>query len=251
MKRIVQFFVVYTLLILQSTSLLADRHGFVNTVVIDPGHGGNHPGTVGRKSKEKDIVLAISLKLGAYIEKNLPDVKVIYTRTTDVNPPLHRRAQIANENNADLFISIHLNGATNTSAIGTETFVMGTHVSQANLEVARRENQAILYEEDYQEMYGGFDPNSPEATIIFSLYQEAYIEQSLIMADLVQTEFRERARRVDRGVKQAGFVVLYRAAIPGVLVEAGFLTNPREEEYLMSAEGQDQIASAIFRAFRQ
>lgn len=223
----------------------------MNTVVIDPGHGGREPGAVGRRSKEKDIALAIALKLGDYIRNNIDDVEVIFTRETDIFVPLHERARIANEQNADLFISIHCNSATSRTAIGTETFVMGLHRSQANLEVARRENKSILYEEDYLETYDGFDPNSPEASIIFTLYQNAYLEQSLQMASMVQTEFRERARRVDRGVKQAGFLVLYNVTMPGVLIEAGFLSNPFEEEYLMSETGQSHIASAIFRAFRQ
>ncbi len=222
----------------------------VRAVVIDPGHGGREPGAVGRRSMEKDIALAIGLKLGQYIRENIPDVEVIFTRDSDVFVPLHERAQIANDNNADLFISIHCNSTVNSLAQGTETFVMGLHRSQANLEVARRENKSILYEDDYLETYDGFDPNSPEANIIFALYQNAYLDQSLQMASLVQQQFRERARRIDRGVKQAGFLVLYQIAMPGILIETGFLSNPAEEQYLMSESGQAYIASAIFRAFR-
>ncbi len=222
----------------------------VRTVVIDPGHGGREPGAVGRRSMEKDIALAIGLKLGQYIRENIPDVEVIFTRDSDVFVPLHERAQIANDNNADLFISIHCNSTVNSLAQGTETFVMGLHRSQANLEVARRENKSILYEDDYLETYDGFDPNSPEANIIFALYQNAYLDQSLQMASLVQQQFRDRARRIDRGVKQAGFLVLYQIAMPGILIETGFLSNPAEEQYLMSESGQAYIASAIFRAFR-
>ncbi len=225
--------------------------GKVRTVVIDPGHGGRDPGAVGKNSMEKDIALAIGLKLGEYIKENLPDVNVIYTRTEDKFVELHRRAEIANKNNADLFISIHCNSSPRPISYGTETFVMGLHRSQANLEVAKRENAAILYEEDYEETYDGFDPHSPEANIIFSLYQNAYLENSLEMASLIQQQFRERARRADRGVKQAGFLVLYQVTMPGVLVEAGFLSNPNEEKYLMSESGQAHIASAIFRAFRE
>lgn len=222
----------------------------VRTVVIDPGHGGREPGAVGRRSKEKDIALAIGLKLGEYIRENIHDVEVVFTRDSDVFVPLHERAQIANDSNADLFISIHCNSSTNSLAQGTETFVMGLHRSQANLEVARRENKSILYEDDYLETYDGFDPNSPEANIIFALYQNAYLDQSLQMASLVQQQFRHRARRIDRGVKQAGFLVLYQIAMPGILVETGFLSNPAEEQYLRSESGQSYIASAIFRAFR-
>ncbi len=219
--------------------------------MIDPGHGGRDPGALGRNSMEKDIVLAIGLKLGQYIEENLPEVNVIYTRKTDEFVKLYRRAQIANENNADLFISLHCNSSRVKSTYGTETYVMGLHRSQANLEVAKRENAAILYEDDYEETYDGFDPYSPEANIIFTLYQNAYLENSLDMASLVQQQFSERANRVDRGVKQAGFLVLYQITMPGILVEAGFLSNPAEEKFLMSETGQAYIASAIFRAFRE
>jgi N-acetylmuramoyl-L-alanine amidase len=249
-KRFFIFFGILTVLSLWIQPVQADRRGFINTVVIDPGHGGRDPGAVGRRVKEKDIALEISLKLGEYINEHLPDVKVIYTRKTDEFVELHRRAAIANENNADLFISIHCNSTRNSAAFGTETFVMGLHRSQANLEVAKKENAAILFEDDYLETYDGFDPNSPEANIIFTLYQNAYLDQSLNMASLVQDQFRERARRHDRGVKQAGFLVLYQITMPGILVEAGFLSNPREEEYLASETGQAHIASAIFRAFR-
>lgn len=238
------------LLALLPAGAFADRLGYVRTVVIDPGHGGREPGAVGRKVKEKDLTLAISLKLGEYLKENFPDVKVIFTRDTDVHVELRDRTRIANENQADLFISIHCNSATNRSAYGTETFVMGPHRNQANLEVAKLENASILYEDNYLETYDGYDPNSPESNIIFTLFQNAYLNQSLSIASLVQDQFRERARRVDRGVKQAGFLVLYRATMPAILVEAGFISNAREEEYLASEEGQNHIASAIYRAFR-
>jgi N-acetylmuramoyl-L-alanine amidase len=249
-KRLLVIFVIGTLFFSQPCEAQNNSRGFVNKVVIDPGHGGRAPGAVGRRSKEKDITLAISLKLGNYIRENMEDVEVIFTRETDIDVPLHERARIANDNNADLFISIHCNSVGSRTAIGTETFVMGLHRNQANLEVARRENKAILYEDDYLETYDGFDPNSPEASIIFTLYQNAHLEQSLQIASLIQQQFRDRARRVDRGVKQAGFLVLYNLTMPGILVEAGFLSNPREEEYLMSETGQSHIASAIFRALR-
>lgn len=250
MKRFCIFFGILSLLLLIPRAIYADRYGFVNTVVIDPGHGGSAPGAVGKRSKEKDIVLDISLKLGEYIKQHLPDVKVIYTRTTDEFVEFYRRAEIANENHADLFISVHANAVKSSSAIGTETFVMGLHRSEASLEVARKENADILLEEDYEERYVGFDPRSPEASIIFTLFQNAHLDQSLRMASLVQQEFRERARRIDRGVKQAGFFVLYKVTMPSILVETGFISNPREEEYLMSERGQAEIASSIFRAFR-
>ncbi|MFO7978056.1 MAG: N-acetylmuramoyl-L-alanine amidase [Bacteroidales bacterium] len=251
MKRFFIFFVMLSLTALALKAQPADGRGFVRTVVIDPGHGGKAPGAVGRKSREKDITLAISLQLGQLINEHLPDVKVIYTRTTDKFVEFHERTAIANRNHADLFISIHCNAAANRMAYGTETFVMGLHVGKANLEVAKKENADILLEDNYQEKYDGYDPNSPEANIIFTLYQNAHLEHSLQIASLVQQQFRDRAMRHDRGIKQAGFLVLYQATMPSILVEAGFLSNPKEEEYLMSKQGQSHIASAIFRAFRE
>ncbi|MEA2107541.1 MAG: N-acetylmuramoyl-L-alanine amidase [Bacteroidota bacterium] len=219
-------------------------------MVIDPGHGGRDPGASGRIAKEKDLVLAIALKLGTYIEENLPDVEVIYTRTKDVFVPLDERAEIANKNKADLFISLHLNGNKNTRIYGTETYAMGLHKTDGNLEVAKKENAAILYEEDYSTKYEGFDPHSSESYIIFTFLQNTFLEQSLNYASFVENEFETRALRKSRGVKQAGFLVLWKTTMPSVLIEAGFLTNPQEEKYLMSKEGQEYIASAIYRAFK-
>ncbi len=250
MKRLVAFFGILILFACYTAHPLDASGSAVNTVVIDAGHGGRDYGAIGRRVNEKDIALAISLKLGEYIREHLPEVEIIFTREEDVFVPLHERAQIANDNKADLFISIHCNSASSRRAQGTETFVMGLHRSEANLEVARRENKSILYEDDYLETYDGFDPHSPEANIIFSLYQNAYLYQSLKMASFVQDQFRDRARRSDRGVKQAGFLVLYEIAMPGILIETGFLSNPAEEQYLMSSSGQAYLASAIFRAFR-
>ena len=219
-------------------------------VVIDPGHGGKDPGAVGLRTKEKDVVLPISLKLGGYINEYLPDVEVIYTRTTDEFVELHRRAEIANRNNADLFISIHANANSNRNIKGTDTFVLGLHRTKENLDVAMKENAAILFEEDYDEQYQGFDPNSPESYIIFSLMQNSFLGQSLNFASYVQGQFRERAGRIDRGIRQAGFIVLYQTTMPSVLIEVGFVSNEEEERFLMSDQGQSYIASAIFRAFR-
>jgi len=222
----------------------------IRTVIIDPGHGGKDPGAKGSISYEKDIVLAIGLKLGRYIEENFPDIKVVYTRKTDEFIPLYRRAEIANENNADLFISIHANGMTDPKTTGTETLVLGLHRSDENFEVAKRENSVILLEEDYSTRYENFDPNSLESYIIFSLMQNVYDNQSISFAGLVQDQFRDRARRKDRGVKRQGLLVLAQTSMPGVLVETGFITNVTEEIYLNSEEGQDYIASAIYRAFK-
>ena len=222
----------------------------LKTVVIDAGHGGKDPGTSGRKAKEKDIALAIALKVGTYIEENIPDVKVIYTRTTDVFVDLSVRADIANKNKADLFISIHVDGWHTPQPFGTSTFVMGLHKTDENLELAKKENSVILLEEDYTNKYEGFDPTSAESYIIFSFMQNTYLEQSLNYAALVESEFKSRALRKSRGVKQAGLIVLWKTTMPSVLIETGFLTNPQEERYLMSKSGQEYIASAIYRAFK-
>ncbi|MCA1757510.1 MAG: N-acetylmuramoyl-L-alanine amidase [Bacteroidales bacterium] len=219
-------------------------------VVIDPGHGGKDPGTVGRRSREKDIVLAIALKTGNYIEELLPGVKVIYTRKTDVFIELDKRADIANKAKADLFISIHVNAISDSRIRGSETFAMGLHKNEGNLQVAMKENSVITLEKDYTTKYQGYDPNSSESYIAFSLMQNIYLEQSLYFASFIQNQFRERVGLRDRGVKQAGFVVLSMTTMPSVLVEAGFSSNSEEERLLLSEQGQDYIASAIFRAFR-
>jgi N-acetylmuramoyl-L-alanine amidase len=221
----------------------------VSVVVIDPGHGGKDLGTVGGKVEEKDVVLDIALKLGNFIENNFPDVEVIYTRKTDVFIPVYQRAAIANQADADLFISIHANAIDYKYVQGTETFVLGQHRSEDNLQVAKKENAVILLEDDYIRTYEGFDPNSAESYIMFELVQDEYKEQSISLANAIQNEFRLHARRKDRSVKEAGFLVLRQISMPGVLVETGFLSNPSERNYLNSEKGRKQIALAIFRAF--
>lgn len=223
----------------------------LETIVIDPGHGGKDPGTMGKKSKEKDVALKISLKLGAYIEKNYPNVKVIYTRKEDKYVALDERAEIANRNKAQLFICIHANSVPGAPAHGTETFVMGLHKDKGNFEVAKRENSVILMDENYEQRYEGFDPKSPESYILFTLSQSAYHESSLRFAQKVENQFKTKAGRVSRGVKQAGFLVLWRTAMPSVLIETGFLSQSKEESFLLSDEGQDMIASGIYRAFKE
>jgi len=218
--------------------------------VIDAGHGGKDPGNSGKVSKEKDVALKLALKLGQYIEKNMPDVKVIYTRKDDRYLALDERAEIANKNKADLFICIHANSHTTTKPYGTETFIMGTHVDERNLEVAKRENSVILMDENFKERYEGFD-NSPESYILFTLTQSAYVESSLSFARKVEDQFKTKAGRLSRGVKQAGFVVLWRTMMPSVLIEAGFLSNSQEEKFLLTENGQDLIASGIYRAFKE
>jgi N-acetylmuramoyl-L-alanine amidase len=251
LKRGICLFLVSGFIISNSDSQYETVNGYkLKTVVIDAGHGGKDPGSVGKTGTEKEVVLAIALKLGQYIETWLPDVKVVYTRKTDEFIPLHQRADIANAHKADLFISIHANGNTNSLVMGTETLVLGLHRAGENFEVAKKENSVILLEDDYTSHYEGFDPNSPESYIIFSLMQNLYFEQSINFAANVQDQFRDRATRKDRGVKQQGLLVLARTSMPGVLVETGFVTNPEEEIYLLSEPGQEYIASAIFRAFR-
>jgi len=224
----------------------------VKTVVIDAGHGGHDAGCSGRHSKEKHLTLKIAKQLRQYIKNEFPGVKVILTRETDVFVELHERSSIANRNNADLFISIHCNAIPRKSSVyGTETYVMGLHKTESNLNVAKRENSVILSETDYAKHYDGFDPNSPMAHITFSLFQNAYQEQSIFFADLVEKQFSQRAGRKSRGVKQAGFLVLHKTAMPSVLIESGFLTNNSEEKFLNSTYGQEIIASAIYRAFKE
>jgi len=219
-------------------------------VVIDAGHGGKDPGAVGAKAREKNINLSVALRTGKYISDNLKDVKVIYTREDDTYPGLAERAELANRNKADLFISIHSNALTDKRLYGAETYVLGQTMDEANLQVAMKENSVITFEKDYETKYEGFDPNSVESYIIFSLMQNTYLRQSTEFATLIQDQFRERVGRKDRGVRQAGFVVLWRTTMPSVLVELGYITNPEEEKFLMSEQGQDYLASAIFRAFR-
>ena len=192
-----------------------------------------------KKSKEKDITLKVAKMTGDYIKQYCPDVNVVYTRTSDVFVSLLRRAQIANQNNADVFISIHCNANASTSPYGVETFVM-----------AKLENASILYEETAEENYSDFDPNSPEAYIMLSFFQSEFRNASLELAEQIQNQLVNRVGRKDRGVQQAGFYVLYKTAMPSVLVEIGFISNPAEENFLVSKDGQTYIASALFRAFR-
>ena len=225
----------------------------IKTIVIDPGHGGKDSGTMGTKRfkvYEKHVALAVSLKLGMYISENFPEVEVIYTRDSDVFLELNERTEIANKSNADLFISIHCDGFTNPKPSGASVFVMGMSKLKANMDVAMRENSAIYLEDNYKQKYEGFDPKSPESYIVFSLMQNTYLNQSLNIAELVENQFSTRANRKSRGVKQAPFYVISRTNMPSILIECGFLTNPKEEEFLHSDLGQDYIASAIFRAFR-
>ena len=218
------------------------------TVVIDPGHGGKDPGCVGTIMKEKSINLAVSLLLGNIIEQNYPNTNVVYTRRTDVFIPLDERANIANRNKADLFISIHVNAVKKGNASGTETYTLGLSKSDENLEVAMRENAVILMEEDYLLKYEGFDPKSTESYIIFEMMQNKHLEQSISFASEIQKAF-VRAERGDRGVRQGGLLVLRKTSMASVLIELGFITNRDEERFLASREGQVNLALSIFQAF--
>ena len=229
------------------TNAQSDQKPF--KVVIDAGHGGHDSGCLGSRSKEKDVCLSTALKLGKLITDNCPNVKVIYTRKTDVFVELYRRAQIANTTKADLFISIHCNAAENHSASGTETWVMGLHKSEANLAVARTENAAMLKEKNYENNYEGYNPNSPEASIIFSLYSNAYLTNSILLANKVQKNMVNTNHFTNRGIKQAGFWVLYKVAMPSILIELGFLSNLENEKYLTQDANQNQMATAIYKGF--
>ncbi len=250
-ERKISRFGVFFLVFLLPLCALAQKGEKIQTIVIDAGHGGKDTGALGKVTNEKTLNLAVALKFGAYIEENLPDVKVIYTRKTDKFIELSERAAIANRNNADVFVSIHCNSTgTPNSAYGAETFVMGESKNEKNLEVAKKENAAILLE-DNTEAYDNFDPNSTEAYILFSLSQSLYQSQSLALAGKVQQQFAKKVGRHDRGVQQAGFLVLWKTSMPSILVELGFINHAKEEAFLNSEKGQTQMALALYRAFEE
>lgn len=223
-------------------------------VVIDAGHGGRDPGAISPdgKVREKNITLSVALKLGELINKRHPDVEVIYTRKTDIFIPLDERTKIANRNKADLFISIHVNAAQSRAASGSETFVMGVNKTSSNLEVTMLENSVIMLEgDDYSTRYEGFNPNDPESYIVFSLLQNAHIEQSLLMASLVQKQFAKGPIKIDRGIKQGPLLVLWKTGMPGVLVELGFISNQNDLRILNDKKSHDKFAEGIFNAFEE
>lgn len=276
---IVPFCLVLALIL---TSFGKDDPKGIRVVVIDAGHGGKDPGCNGVSNLEKDISLAVALKLGALIEENCKDVKVIYTRKTDIFVELEERAQIANRNKANLFISIHCNAAgkpviikdkktgkkriktyvnkrgkrvavetINPIPFGTETYVMGIKNEEGKMKVAQRENSVILMEDDYLKNYDGFDPESEESYIIMSNYTSAYVIQSASLALKIQNEYIKKAGRVDKGVHRQSLLVLWKTAMPSILTEIGFLTNPLEEQFLASEKGQKYLATSIFKGFRK
>ncbi|MCE3259099.1 MAG: N-acetylmuramoyl-L-alanine amidase [Bacteroidetes bacterium] len=284
MVKKIQYFVVLVavMAVVGGFTSSKGKGGGIKIIVIDPGHGGKDPGCNGVTHKEKDISLAVALKLGKLIEENMKDVKVIYTRTTDVFVELEDRAQIANKAKADLFISIHCNAAgkpviirdkktgkkkiktyknkkgkivqvekPNPVPFGTETYVMGLKNEEGKMKVATRENSAIFLEDDYEKKYGGFDPESEESYIIMSNYTSAYVIQSASLAMKLQEEYKSKAGRIDKGVHRQSIWVLWRTSMPSILTEIGYLTNPLEEQFLGSKEGQDYLAKAIYRGLRK
>lgn len=242
-------FLVLMLLTFFNSNIFSQEKDKVRCVVIDAGHGGEDPGTVGKRVKEKEVNLDVALRLGKLISDNYDDVKVIYTRKTDISVDLYKRARIANENHADLFISIHCNAAENKSARGVETFVMGLHKSEASLAVAKKENAAILKEKNYENNYEGFNPDSPEANVIFSLYTSAYLKNSTSLAAKVQNNLVQNTNFLNRKVQQAGFWVLYKVAMPSILIELGFLSNYDEETIIIQDATKRVMSESIFNAF--
>lgn len=240
------FFVLILFIFLPLETITAQNT--LNKIVIDAGHGGKDPGASGKYSREKDVVLSIALKTGQLIKQKHPEVEIIYTRKTDVFIPLKERAEIANKSNADLFISIHCNSNKSSQPHGSETYVMGLHKSEANLNVAKAENAAILFEDDYETNYDGFDPTSEESHIIFNFFQNSFSSHNLDLATKMQSQFTTKTPLKNRGVKQAGFWVLYKTTMPGVLLELGFLSNTKDEKFLNSKDGQKKLSEAIAMA---
>jgi N-acetylmuramoyl-L-alanine amidase len=249
LKTVIFILINLTLLHIMEPVHGQDKGVTLKTVVIDPGHGGKDPGAVAGNIKEKDIVLDVALLTGKLIKEKFSDVNVIYTREKDDFVRLDKRAEIANKNDADLFISIHVNYFSSNNVNGAETFVLGTHRSKDNLKVAQMENSVILLEEDYTTRYEGFDPNSAESYIMFELIQNEFLEQSTFFADQLQKSFVSAARRKNRGVKQAGFLVLRQTTMPSVLVELGFLSNNIDKTYMLSDNGKRKMAQSIAGAF--
>lgn len=245
-KKLILLFVILTFFNVQSFAQAKDK---IAKVVIDAGHGGTDPGAIGAKGQEKDVTLAVALQLGKLISENCKGVEVYYTRKTDVFIPLYTRSKIANDKHADLFISIHCNAAENKLARGTETFVMGLHKTTSNLDVARKENAAMLLEKDYKSNYGDFNPNSPESYVIFSLYTNAYLHNSALLASKVQRHLLKCNGFTDRGVQQAGFWVLHKVAMPSILIELGFISNKEDEAVLLNKDSQNAMAVSICNAF--
>lgn len=228
-----------------------NKQDAIRKVVIDPGHGGKDPGTSHQKVLEKDIVLSVALKLGKMITDNFPEVEVLYTRKTDVYPTLDERSAFANKAGADLFISIHVNSSKSASARGVETFVMGASKTNGNLDVVMRENDVVMFEEDYTTKYQGYIAGSEESYIMFSLMQYSYQEQSMQLAEIVQKHLVKDINKVDRGAKMEPFLVLWKTAMPSILTEIGFISNNEDRAYMNTDKGQNKIATSLFNAFSE
>ena len=247
LKHFVSFILVLTFFALNTVNAQVNNDKFI--VVLDAGHGGHDPGKHAKSGlKEKDIALKVVLGIGEILEKN-KDIKVVYTRKTDVFVDLFKRGKIANDANADLFVSVHCN-AHDSQAYGSETYVLGLHRNKTNFEVAKAENEVIFLEENYEENYAGFNPNSPESFIGLSFMQEEYLDQSIKLATNIQDNFTNKLKRKNRGVKQAGFIVLHQTVMPSVLIETGFVTNTNEGKYLNSKKGQSELSTAIANAIK-
>ncbi len=251
LKKFIIFYCLGILFLFSAENVFAQKNGF--TVVIDPGHGGRDPGALGSSSKEKDIVLSVGKKLGEYIKSNHSDVNIVYTRNTDKFVELNKRAEIANKAKADLYISLHCNALDRRrqSPQGVETFVLGLHRSKDNLEVAKAENSVILYEDDYSTKYQGFNPNEPESYIMFEFMTDQYLQQSVYFASLVQNKLVNNSKRVNRNVRQAGFLVLREVAMPSILVELGYISNVTDERYMKTESGQKSLANSVYLAFKE
>lgn len=253
-KRFIPVFLVCAVIFSAAFTPAPRTPSTTYTVVLDAGHGGTDPGNLGTgryKDKEKDVALAVTLKVGKYIKETFPNVEVIYTRKEDTFPTLKERCDVANNNKADLFISIHCNASDNKQAYGSETFVMGLHKTEESLKTAMRENASIFLEKNHEADYPSFDPNDPDTYVIMSMRENAYLDQSIHLAKNIQDQFRTRVGRKDRGVKQAGFQVISYTNMPSLLVELGFITHVEEEDFLMTEDGRTYMASAIFRAFKE
>ena len=244
-EKIVPFLIIFICIAATPPTSKKAYKKNISTIVIDAGHGGHDPGCIHGGVREKEVTLAIALALGSKIKEQMPDVKVIYTRSNDKFVELWERAEIANKNNADIFISIHCNSAKNINIQGTETFAMGLHKAQDNLDVAKRENNVVMLEDNYMERYEGFDPSSPESHIYFSLFQNSYMDQSIKLAAKTELQISSGIKRQSRGVKQAGFVVLWKTKMPSILIETGFLSNKKDRDYLSSEIGVNEMAGAI------
>ena len=246
MVKVIVLLITYHLSL--NTSVAADKHKF--TLVIDAGHGGKDAGAKGKYSYEKNINLNVALAFGRYVEKNCPDVRVIYTRKTDVFIPLHQRADIANKNKADVFISVHTNAiAGKGSPVGLETYTMGLRRSNEKLSAAMRENEVVLIEKDYQQHYAGFDPRMPESYIIFEVLNERYMAESVELAQMIQKNVCATAGRPNKGVKQDAFLVLRETSMPACLIELGYITTAKEEDYLNNKANIDALGKGIYQAF--